>query len=204
MKPADYHRLLAIARRHTRRTAEAQDLLNDALVAAMERGRLLTGTDDAWIAGTIRNLAAMQARGAVRRRKRDESVARTESVIVSPQDPADPLLVRIAGLPRGARIVALLALRGMDRSEIASALNLSDEALRQRLMTLRRHLEGFDPDPAGVGPSMSLGSMRASLLRVLRRTPGIGTRDPDGHLLVFFRTRTSRPSPPRQQQGKET
>jgi hypothetical protein len=71
-------------------------------------------------------------------------------------------------------------------------------------MTLRKHLDGFDAPASGIGANMALGSMRASLLRVLHRKPGIGTRDPDGHLLVFSRNPTSRPSPRRQQHRKET
>ena len=200
----DYARLHAIARRHTRREADAQDLLNDALIASMKAGRSITGADDAWIAGTIRNLARMQARAALRRRRREHEGDQAESSEPSPAESTDFLLTRIASLPRGARIVALLALRGMDRAEIASALNLSDDALRQRLMTLRKRLDGIDVPTSGIGQSMVLGSMRTSLLRVLRRKQGIGTRDPDGHLLIFSRPAASRPSHPRQQHGKET
>jgi RNA polymerase sigma-70 factor (ECF subfamily) len=127
MTADDYARLLAVARRHTRRQGEARDLLNDALLAAMKSGR--SPGDDAWIAGTIRNLARMHARTAVRRRRRDESIAAAEAVDPPPLDSADPVLARISLLPRGARIIALLAIRGMDRAEIASALGLSHDAL---------------------------------------------------------------------------
>lgn len=204
MTADDYARLLAVARRHARRADEAQDLLNEALLAAMKCGRSLRGQDDAWIAGTIRNLALMQARSAARRRQRDADVAVDPTINPAPPEPHDLLLARIATLPRGSRTVALLALRGMDRAEIASALGLSADALRQRLMTLRRHLDGLDLPAAGVGVNMALGSMRASLLRVLHRTSGIGIRDPDGFLLVFSPRSTSHPGPSRQQEGKET
>lgn len=203
MTASNYARLLAVARRHARRGGEAQDLLNDALLAAMRCGRSLAGDDDAWIAGTIRNLALMQARSASRRRRRDGQIAPGASADPTSPEPLDPLLARIALIPRGARIVALLALQGMDRAEIASALALSDDALRQRLMTLRKHLDGLDVPASGIGAKMALGSMRASLLRVLHRTPGIGTRDPDGHLLIFSRRSTSHSSPPRQHLVKE-
>lgn len=66
-----YRRLQATARRCARRAADADDLVQDALLAGLEQGR----DDPDWLAGTVRNLALMQARTAGRRRRREADAA---------------------------------------------------------------------------------------------------------------------------------
>lgn len=67
---ADLH---ALARRHARRAEEADDLLQSALLIALESGRAdLSAPDNRrWLAGVIRNRALMDARSIARRHRRE-------------------------------------------------------------------------------------------------------------------------------------
>ena len=151
-----YRRLQATARRCARRADEAEDLLQDALLAGLEQGR----DDPAWLAGTVRNLALMQARGAARRRRREAAVALCEHPVALPSDDAPdhaahglsaPLRTSpartalLAALPPSARRVAVLALHGLNAEEIRCVLGIADTAFRQRLSTIRRALGTLAP-----------------------------------------------------------
>jgi RNA polymerase sigma-70 factor (ECF subfamily) len=107
--------------------------------------------------------------------------------------------------------VAALILHGLTREEIACALQLARTAFRRRLTELRRALDRIDPSirarslalayarcSAGT-EGLELGLLRRALLAHLRAIPGIGTHDPDGHLLVIRdRKMTSQSGHPRQ------
>jgi RNA polymerase sigma-70 factor (ECF subfamily) len=208
----EYKQWLAVAARHARRKGEAQDLLHDSLLAAAEARRtdLSTPQSRAWFAGLIRNKALMDARTAGRRRRREASVARAQRPALStPADDADLKLVR--SLPPAARAVATLALHGMTRAEIAFALGLSNVALRQRLTTLRRKWAGLSDEvrqtaieqaarrQRTIGTELELGVIRRALVSLVREVEGIGTHDPDGHLIVFEHGAESRFRARRQQ-----
>src|SRR5687767_9914640 len=62
-----YRELRAQARHLARRAEDADDLVQDALLAALEAGR----SDRAWLAGVMRKQSAMTARSAIRRRRRE-------------------------------------------------------------------------------------------------------------------------------------
>lgn len=196
-----YAHLLAIARRHSRVPDDAEDLLHDALLEALRSGRhdFSQAATLRWMAGTIRNLGAMTARGAQRRRLR-ETAWSVDRVQTSPpelpstpwrDDPAVRSLLR--ALPPSLRRVAELALAGLDRQEIGWLLGLTDATLRQRIAALRKRLGTLADSPAlGAGPSrdalaLPLGLLRRALLPVARAQAGTGTHDPDGHLLVLTR-----------------
>jgi len=198
MSDADLQRLLAplrvLARRHSRVPDDADDLLQDALLEAVRAGRsdLTQAVNYRWITGTIRNLGAMTARGAVRRRLR-------ESRWVAGSDPSDTLAAMsapsawgdhptIAALRPSLREVARLALAGHDRREIAWVLGLSDTAMRQRITALRRKLASTPLD--SIAPSerdleLPLGLIRRALLPVVIATNSMGAHVPDGHLLIL-------------------
>ena len=201
MMLADYRACLAIARRHARNGAEAADLLHEALLAGVQAGRLefTSAADRAWLAGTIRNIAAETARGESRRRTRDTRWAREQpletSDAVASGDRRHEILARLS---EGSRRVAVLALHGMNADEIRYVLQLKPPAFRQRLATLRRSL-GCLPGPlreealalaysqprrAG-GARLDFGLIRRALLHHLRGSAGVGTHDPDGHLLAI-------------------
>jgi RNA polymerase sigma-70 factor (ECF subfamily) len=102
---------------------EAEDLVQDVLLAAIEKGR---DCGDAsflpWAAGAIRNRARFVARTAVRRKRREHtySVEHERSPHSSPRFP-DTFVIT---LPRSRRVVALLINLGMGRREIAYLLGL--------------------------------------------------------------------------------
>lgn len=207
--------LLVEARRHARIDSEAEDLLQDALLEAVRAGRadVTQAVNYRWMVGTMRNLGAMQARSAVRRRLREErwsvdpSVGRGRSpeALLSGRTPdAWRRHPAVEALPSSLRDVALLALAGHDRREIGWLLQLTDTALRQRISTLRRRLaahrgDGRRSGPDGerpaetIGPEegaladLPLGLIRRALLPVVRAAGVAGTHDPDGHPIVLGR-----------------
>jgi len=194
MDLAQYRDLLAQARRLSRRADEAEDLVQDVLLAAVEAGR----SDAAWMAGALRNQAAMAARGAARRRRREAAAAEegadaTETV--AGVDPA-PLLQR---LTPAARRVAVLALHGLSADEIRWILQLAPTAFRQRLTAIRKAIGALSPelraeslalayvrDPARA-IDLQFGLVRRALKSALHGSAGLGTHDLDGHLLVIRR-----------------
>ncbi|MGE0240097.1 MAG: RNA polymerase sigma factor [Parvibaculaceae bacterium] len=182
-----YQSLLRLARRHAKVKAEAEDLLHDALTTAVAAGRLPWREGTAWFSAVLRKRAAMDARSAVRRRRRD-------LLAVKPGDteedtPAEPWPA-VAGLPSALRIVALLILTGHNRAEIAHLLRIPDTTLRQRLSALRRKLAEAGTDRpsaefAGLGGPLAFGALRRALLPVLREGDAhLGSHDPDGHLFI--------------------
>lgn len=192
MDLALYRELQAQARRLSRRADEADDLVQEALLIALEAGR----SEPEWLAGVIRNQAAMAARGAVRRRQRETATAAddifTQEASATP-DPK-PLLQR---LPPAARRVAVLALHGLSAEEIRWILQLTPAAFRQRLTSIRKAIGAMPPerraeslalayvrDPART-VELQFGLVRRALKSALRGTAGIGTHDPDGHLLII-------------------
>lgn len=143
----------------------------------------------------------MTARTAVRRRIRErdwshdadsqrtpaaQAAARAaESAPVAWREHPD-----IVALPPSLRAVALLALAGHDRGEIAWLLELAPTALRQRISALRQRLSAFDANLAHQrSDDLPLGLIRRALLPVVVATNSAGLHDPDGHLLTISRTR---------------
>jgi RNA polymerase sigma-70 factor (ECF subfamily) len=205
---ADLH---ALARRHARRADEADDLVQTALLAALESGRR-DFADPAvrrWLSGVIRNRAAFDARTAARRRARERRWTEERSGYVSPPSPSLSPAGRAAHgegmedkhlppLSPALRVTALLALNGCTRAEIGWLLNLSDAALRQRLSQLRRALadaspEGNLPGDAQAG-ALAFGRIRRALLGPARRRNALlASHDPDGHLFVVSRSHFSGP-----------
>ena len=199
IKPTSgYGRLLAVARRHSRVSDEAADLLHDALLVAAEQGRLdLDGGDRAWVAGVIANLAVRRARDAARRRTRE----RAERPGARPPPPL-PGARWLATLPPSARTVAALAINGMSPDEIRHVLGLSDAAYRQRLTTIRkawRSTFAEADDPPRPPADLDFGLIRRALLEASRRRGAIGAHDPDGNLFLIS---TSHPGPPREPPGE--
>lgn len=183
---ADYARLLATARRYRLGAGEAEDILHDALIEAVRAERHDVGRLDnrRWLVGVIRNKARMAARGTQRRilRETDWSWAPTDTI----GDPSEGL----PALPPALRAVAVLALSGHSRREIAYLLSLDDAALRQRITQLKAKLRNAGlSTPAnlpGLNLDLAYGRIRDALLPLLLRQAGtLASHDPDGHLFVL-------------------
>jgi DNA-directed RNA polymerase specialized sigma24 family protein len=139
MERGHYAELLSAARRVSRRPEEAEDLLHNALLAALAAGRSApTRGNRGWIEGVLRNQARLAARQAVRARRRDGAWLRCQPEMAGEPEPLTDSTPTIMRLPRALHIVALLALSGHTRAEIRYLLGLSDQSLRQRVSQLKR------------------------------------------------------------------
>jgi DNA-directed RNA polymerase specialized sigma24 family protein len=204
MDLATYRELRTQARRLSRRAADVEDLVQDTLLAALQAGR----DDPAWLAGVMQQQAAMAARSALRRRKREEqAVSQDPSAL--PSAPGETPLALLDRFPPAARRVAVLALHGLSAEEIRWILGITPTAFRQRLTSIRKRLGELPPeqqaealalayvrDPARA-VELQFGLVRRALKAALRGLEGLATHDADGHLLVI-RGR-SHLAPPRQQ-----
>lgn len=200
MDARHYARMLRWARRHSRRSGEEHDLLQTALLAAVEAGRadMTQSANRRWLAGVLRRRALHEARSAVRRRRRESDyLAQATTVSTGGERPAEFL----QSLPSGLRVAALLALTGHTKPEIGWLLNVSDVALRRRFSDIRqrwrttRDLTAPD-DPGPIG-DLAFGLLRQGMLKAVRASgPALGAHDPDGHLfLIGSQTRTARQRP---------
>ena len=193
--------LRAVARRHAHTPDEADDLVQQALLAAIEAGRtdFASGQTWAWLSGVIRNRARMEARGAVRRRERERA---WQADGLTQEAGGIDGLPDVSALPRSLRLVALLAFAGATRPEIAWLLGLSDTALRQRISQLKRALAGL-PQTGGAQAlqgALPFGALRRSMIDRLKRRGGfLASHDPDGHLFVLA---SSQKPGVRQQEGE--
>jgi RNA polymerase sigma-70 factor (ECF subfamily) len=191
---ADLH---ALARRASRRAGEAEDLVQTALLAALESGRTDLSAPETrrWLAGVIRNRAAFEARTAARRHQRETGWSETQPASTTQTTKAEPAIEAVASLSPALRVTALLALSGHTRQEIGWLLNLSDDALRQRISQLKRALIGAGAS-ANTGPSgaLAFGRIRQALLGPARRGEAfLASHDPDGHLFVVSRSQIPAP-----------
>lgn len=198
----EYRRLRGRARRHTRRAQDADDLVQDVLVAALEAGRF----DAPWLEGVMRNQATLAARGAMRRRRREAEPGVTDEPGAAADVPAGNAQLWLDRLPPAARRVAVLALHGLGPEEIRWILCLTPAALRQRLRRIRRQLGELPPslraealalayvrDPAR-SVDLQFGLVRRALKAALQAKAGLGTHDADGHLIVIRGRRAARGS----------
>ena len=198
---ANWQRLSARSRRLIG-DDQAEDLLQDTLLAALQAGRepLLSEADLRWAFGTLRNLSRMGARAGLRRRRR-EQIAAGDAGAPEPDEASigsrELALARqwLNQLPLGQQDVVWLLLAGLKRAEIRAVLGLTDTALRQRLSSIRASLrqrpapvcsqamiKGLQSQTAA---ALTVGLIRQTLQAQLLRTEGIGTHDPDGHLIIF-------------------
>lgn len=212
MTSAEHDQWIRIARRYTRPGIDAEDVLQEALIAATRQGRadLSIPSAQRYFRGIIRKTAWAMRRADARRHRNELAKPLTNDVqthassaaslptadSISKSLPAPDL----SSLPTSLQAVANLVMAQFDRDEIRSTLGISDDALRRRLSDLRRHLES-DPfareqilesiRQRAAASSDSIGLIRQALVLWLRtRSPGggaVGTIDPDGHLIAATR-----------------
>ena len=135
----------AIALSHVGRPADAEDVAQTVLLAALENIDSCRDPEsfDAWLFTIARNRAR---RALVRRKLRDVFAGPPEEAPEHAADPVDvarrdALLRALAALPSRSREVVLLHdLEGYSHTEIAAALSLTEEASRQHLSRARKEL----------------------------------------------------------------
>lgn len=192
-----FAQLLQIARRYARRPEEAEDIVQDVLIAALCAGRsdFSALADRRWMAGAIRRRAAFDARSAIRRRRRETSW-QTEHSSADGAQPATtgPEIARfLESLPPASRVIAALALSGHTRKEITYLLDISDDALRQRIRSLKKTLTRngitLPQSASSLNLDLAYGAIRQALAPLLARHRGVfASHDPDGHLFVITRS----------------
>lgn len=187
---AALRRLHALAARYSRVRHEADDIVQDVLLAAVAQGRsVVDPAFMAWATGAIRLRALFLARTAARRTRRESAYA-AEAPTARPA----PLLrlpkAFVEELPPSRRILALLVNLGMNRNEIAYLLGLTDVALRQRIAGLRRAMASagvsFLPVAERCGDARR-GLARRALKAALPQRPlrQFAVRDPDGLTILI-------------------
>jgi RNA polymerase sigma-70 factor (ECF subfamily) len=188
MSTSLYRDLRRVAARHARRADEADDLVQEALLAAVASGRRQV-EDPAlrgWLAGTLRNKATLAARSAVRGRKREAAWLGGRADAVETDGPR----LDLPDLPQSLNAVLALVLTGHSRGEIAYLLRIGDAALRQRIAGLRKalaaHRSGRPEEFVGLSSALDHGRIRAALGRLMRERPAVlASHDPDGHLFLL-------------------
>ncbi|RYE09314.1 MAG: transcriptional regulator [Hyphomicrobiales bacterium] len=193
MRPLLFAQLSALAARESGDRANAEDVVQEALLVAVEAGRfdLTDLANRNWLRGIVRNKARMSRRGASRRVRRD-SEWQAQREAPGEAAAAEPF---IADLPPALRIVAVLVVSGHSRHEIAYLLRLSDTALRQRIVALKRRMQAAGlaapREFTGLSLGLAYGRIRDALLPQLLRQQGVfASHDPDGHLFVVRRSQT--------------
>lgn len=183
-----YSELLQYACKAALRTDEAEDLLQTVLLSAVEAGRadMSCINNRRWLIGALRNRAAFDARSAVRRRRRETSVA----LLGNPQTENSVSATNfVRTLSPNLRVTALLALAGHTKAEVAWLLRISDSTLRQRIVQIKRRWRHFDgrnvSELRGLKGGLAFGRIRQALLKAPPRDNlMLSSHDPSGHLFM--------------------
>jgi DNA-directed RNA polymerase specialized sigma24 family protein len=192
--------LVAAARRHARVRDEAEDLAHDIVLAALRRGLALDSDSfgRAADASALRH-GAFVARSAARRRARELLYALDlEPTDTDPPNGSDG--APSTQLPSALHTTLLLLSLGHTKSELRSALGLTDVALRKRLQGLRQRAPLARPQ--FTKPSARSPALRRSQVAVLpqlaaRRDKGghprrlIALSDGEGHGIIFSEVLTN-------------
>lgn len=175
---------------------EADDLVQDVLLAALEQKREFNGAPFlAWASGVLRRRAMFIARTAGRRRRREAAYAAETTPERGPMSRLPGPF--IDSLPPSLQTIALLANAGLGRHEIARLLRISDTALRQRISALRRvwKRSRATPELLEILPedTPSFGVRRSSLKATLVKLPEglFAVTDPDGHSVYLSSAHSS-------------
>jgi RNA polymerase sigma factor (sigma-70 family) len=192
--------LRRMASRRARTPDEADDLVQDTLIAALEAGRECDGPQFfPWASAVLTRRAMFLARTAGRRRRRETNFAMEAAADAALPSVPERRLPRqfIDTLPPSVRTIALLVNAGLGRAEISGVLGISDLALRQRISYLRkawRRSGGqFEFSEPSLRSHMPCGLLRRSLKATLVKLPSarFAIADSDGHPIFLGIAHTS-------------
>ena len=189
LRASDFQSHAAFVRRLARRLeaseAAAEDLAQDAWLAAVERPPTQRGSLRAWLASVVRNKATQGLRSSERRRTREELVARDAHSARTEADTAElvermelhrRVVAAVLELPEAYRSVVVRRF-SMDEStaDIAAQLELPEPTVRTRLRRGIEKLRTRLTKEMGGTPALFLASLRK--LTESHATP-IATVDP--------------------------
>ena len=147
LREADWVR--ALARRLVANEAEAEDVVQDAWVAALRRPPRAETPARAWLAAVVRNAAASRARRRSNERAREEAVHEAERVTPAPDEDLrkletqEQLLRLVRGLDEGERqVVQLTCLEGWTSARVGRELGIAEGTVRWRLKRALERLRG--------------------------------------------------------------
>ncbi len=135
--------------------AAAEDVSQEALLLAWERSGAPRQSIGGWLAGVVRRLGSVRARGEARRRARERAVATPEaqpsaSESAESLETAELLIAKVRALPPSqAEVIWLRFWEDLPPRAIAERLDLGVEAVKTRLKrglaALRRELDAHTP-----------------------------------------------------------
>lgn len=198
--------MLKHAQRFTKRADEAEDLLQNVLLAAIEAGRsdLTDPANRRWMVGALRRRALFEARSAGRRKSREASYFSELEQSDATTEKTNSLPLNFASkLPKSLRTTTLLVLTGHSKQEIMYLLHISDTAFRQRIRSVKRKWVEADggsiEDYSGLDSSLPLGLIRQALLKPAKSEDvHLASHDPDGNLFLVCSQKSSQKSRSRQ------
>jgi DNA-directed RNA polymerase specialized sigma24 family protein len=188
------HKLRAQALRLSRSAEDADDAVQETLLASIQSGR----HDLPWLYGVLQKQVAMQIRAKIRRRRREEIILdEAEPTEVEARYLSQTVLALIRNLPTASRQVAVLAIHGLNADEIRYLLGIAPAAFRQRLTSIRKSLGKLSDEHAREALAVAyirepkrsvelqLGLIRRALKAALLGGRSLGTHDLDGHLMII-------------------
>jgi RNA polymerase sigma-70 factor (ECF subfamily) len=137
----------SLARGLLRDESLVDDVVQETLIRALEKGPRNKGALTAWLRTVTRNLAYKSYRGTARRRAREEEAARPERQaatvdIVARAEAFESLSAAVMELPEAAReVVFLRYYEGLSHSEIGEQLDIAPGAVRMRLHRAQKLLQ---------------------------------------------------------------
>lgn len=175
--------LLRLALRLAGPEVEAEDLVQEVYVQALERPPAEQASVRGWLATVLRRSAGRSARGALRRSDREALAARPERAGGEPSIDArielqSALLAHLRELPAGEREALFLRYADdLTPPEIAARLDVSLETVRTRLRRGRQRLRArLDARPGGRAAwcALLLRAPRAPLSPITGAPAGVG------------------------------
>jgi RNA polymerase sigma-70 factor (ECF subfamily) len=170
----------SLARGLLRDESLVDDVVQETLIKALEKGPRNKSALPAWLRTVTRNIVYKTYRGTARRRAREEDAAQPEGLtstvdIVARGEALENLTASVMDLPESAReVVFLRYYEGLSHAEIGAQLGLASGAVRMRLHRAQKLLqERLDAKSEGG---------RAAWMSGLAGLAGVGLKDIGGGL----------------------